>query len=296
MPATKGKPSTVAPTTPPKQTGDQLTEIKEAILKRIDGLGEEISEIKAALDEFKDALTSIKKTADLAFTTAKNNETLIHGSITDIEQMKTNMNTLLDNNKTLTERNNLLEERIMIIETNINASVEACSVNEQTANKITCLETELEDVKNRSMRSTLIFKNIPGNEKSWDETTSILIENLAYTTDKIKQEINANISRAHRLKGNTTKDGPKSTICSFSNWRFADRIKRDIIASSIAKKTKIIVDQKFSPQLTERRNQALLRRKDLMKDQTKQIYLDYPAKLMVKKKGSNEKYVLLEEF
>ena len=60
---------------------------------------------------------------------------------------------------------------------------------------------KLEDLRNRSMRSTLIFKNIDQKaNESWEDTSNILAEflisevNLTY----IYEEIEMQISRAHR--------------------------------------------------------------------------------------------------
>ena len=53
----------------------------------------------------------------------------------------------------------------------------------------------------------------------------------------------------------------------------------------------------FTKRLTTRRNEALKRRKELLKkDPTFQIYLEYPAKLMGKKRNTKEKYRVIEIF
>ena len=78
---------------------------------------------------------------------------------------------------------------------------------------------------------------------------------------------------------------------------FADHIKRQIIIASIAGKTKVTVDQMYTPQLTSRRNAALLHCKELIKkDSTLQAFLEYPAKLMGRKRGMGEKYIIIKEF
>ena len=64
-----------------------------------------------------------------------------------------------------------------------------------------------------------------------------------------------------------------------------------------AKQSNITVTQMFTKRLTTRRNEALKRRKELLKkDPTLQIYLEYPAKLMEKKRNTKEKYRVIEIF
>ena len=53
----------------------------------------------------------------------------------------------------------------------------------------------------------------------------------------------------------------------------------------------------FSKSLRNLRNQALLRRKEIIKRSSDlSVFLDFPAKLVGEKRHSREKYKLLEEF
>ena len=53
----------------------------------------------------------------------------------------------------------------------------------------------------------------------------------------------------------------------------------------------------FSKELTERRNNALIKRKEyLILHPDLQIKLDYPATLKSRQKGQNNKWLILEEF
>ena len=59
---------------------------------------------------------------------------------------------------------------------------------------------------------------------------------------------------------------------------------------------KVIVNQMFSKELTERRNNALIKRKEyLILHPDLQIKLDYPATLKSRRKGQNNKWLILEE-
>ena len=55
--------------------------------------------------------------------------------------------------------------------------------------------------------------------------------------------------------------------------------------------------QMFTKQLTTRRNEVLKRHKELLEeDPALQIYLEYPAKLVGKKRNTKEKYKVIEIF
>ena len=62
------------------------------------------------------------------------------------------------------------------------------------------LMEELEDSRNRGMRKTLIFKNMPYHKKeSWEETKSILLKELNQFVPQYQLEyITSKIERAHR--------------------------------------------------------------------------------------------------
>ena len=73
-------------------------------------------------------------------------------------------------------------------------------------------------------------------------------------------------------------------------------ISKKLIALHARKKSKVTALKMFSKSLTNRRNQALLRRKEIIKELPDlSVILDFPAKLMGKKKYFREKYILLEE-
>ena len=62
------------------------------------------------------------------------------------------------------------------------------------------------ELKNRSLRKTLIFKNIKHqvNENSWSNTNKVLIDEISKVlTEASKEEIATNIERAHRVQNNS---------------------------------------------------------------------------------------------
>ena len=73
-------------------------------------------------------------------------------------------------------------------------------------------------------------------------------------------------------------------LAKIVNWRLAKEIKTEIIKLHAQKRTKVTVNQIYSKQITARRNDALKRRYEMMKnDKTIQVKLDFPAVLKSKK-------------
>ena len=66
----------------------------------------------------------------------------------------------------------------------------------QAQMKVTLIE--LEDLRNRTMRSTLIFKNIPGiQNESWEDTSWLLADFINLDLPYSFEEIDFQIIRAH---------------------------------------------------------------------------------------------------
>ena len=278
-----------APTTP-KKNDDGMAEFKKLFLDKLTEISSEVKSLKIIMEEntseIRSTLSAISKKVEINTDKSKNNEVLILGTINEVDSLKIKLDSAIQTNQ-------VLEERLSVLESSPGTSA---TIN--TSEQLDTLVKDIEDVKNRSMRSTLVFKNIEQKgDKTWEETTQLLADELSnIVEDKSTNEININISRAHRTKS-TRKGGPLPIVCCFTNWRFADHIKRKIIIASIAGKTKVTVDQMYTPQLTSRRNAALLHRKELIqKDSTLQAFLEYPAKLMGRKRGMGEKYIIIKEF
>ena len=70
--------------------------------------------------------------------------------------------------------------------------------------KLETLQQENEDLRNRSMRSILIFRGLPESEKkrndSWEEVSQNLVSLLAAKVNLDRYELNIQISRAHRTQ------------------------------------------------------------------------------------------------
>ena len=69
------------------------------------------------------------------------------------------------------------------------------------------LENEIEEFRNRSLRKTLIFKNIKhqANENSWSETKKFLIDEISKVVTEVSKEEIAKM--AHQVQSNSETSG-----------------------------------------------------------------------------------------
>ena len=155
------------------------------------------------------------------------------------------------------------------------------------------IRVELDDMRNRGLRKTLIFKNIPFKKKeTWDESKGLLMKEIkAVIPDLEETYIMNKIERAHRWKQTEYTTTP-TIIAKFNDWQLTETNKTSFINA----KSRIFVSQMYSPVLTKRRNEAMKLRKELKKSNpTIQAYVKFPAKLMVKNDKS-KKFSLYAEY
>ena len=85
------------------------------------------------------------------------------------------------------------------------------------------LESEVEELNNRSLRKTLIFKNIKNHqayESSWSDTKSVLIDQISRVLpETTKEEILKNIERVHGVhsKGASSNEWPPNLVVKWSS-------------------------------------------------------------------------------
>ena len=90
---------------------------------------------------------------------------------------------------------------------------------------------ELKNLRNWSIRSTLIFKNKhEENELTWENTARVLGQFISEELDMnyTHEKIDMFISRAHRGSQDSAKShhkGPKSLFAQFTNWLFAEEVR-----------------------------------------------------------------------
>ena len=155
------------------------------------------------------------------------------------------------------------------------------------------------------MRSNLIFKGIrEEHNEIWDDISRLLTSficdnlNLSYSPE----EIDMQISRAHRAKSDTSEGSQRNTnrpiIAQFVNWRIAEEIRNKIIYLNSTKQLQNVYgNQMFSKEVTSRRNNALMRRREILDtDKTIQIKLEFPATLKSRRLGSRGEWSTLEVF
>ena len=103
-------------------------------------------------------------------------------------------------------------------------------------------------------------------------------------------------SRAQRTPKSVHDNNGRPIFVQFVNWCYAEDIRKKLTELHTNNKSKVTVSQMFSKNLKNCRNQSLLRRKEILKESPDlSVFLDFPAKLMGKKRQSREKYKLLEK-
>ena len=256
-----------------KALNQQLKDLKDLLEEtngKITALDERITHNH---NELMEKITIVEQTANQALQTAIKNEERLFELESTQDQTKEDIK-----NELKTMKESIKEEiNIRKIEGQLKAAL-----------------IELEDLRNRSMRSTLIFKNIKEERKeTWEDTarilTNFIVEDLklSYRYDEIDNQI----SRAHCGSSEDSHDnqtdhqGHRAIYAQFVNWRTAEEIRNRVIELNSKKQTPVIVNQMFSKELTKRRNQALKKRKEVLQnDNELQIKLEFPAKLMSRNK------------
>ena len=145
----------------------------------------------------------------------------------------------------------------------------------------------------------MIFRGVPEREQSdsWEVVSRYLSEYLAKKLAMDLYEMDMQVSRAHRTPKSVYDNNCRPIFVQFVNWHYAKNIRKKLIGIHTSKKPKATVSQMFSERLTNRTNQSLLRRKEIIKESPDlSVFLHFPAKFMGRKRHSREKYKLLEEF
>ena len=223
-----------------KALNQQLKDLKELLEEtngKIAALDERITHTH---NELMGKITIVEQTANQALQTAKKNEERLFELESTQDQTKEDIKNEL---KTMKET---VKEEINIrkIEGQLKAALRLI---------------ELEDLRNRSMRSTLIFKNIKEERKETREDTARILTNFIVEDLKLSyryDEIDNQISRARRGSSEDSNDnqtdhqGHRAIYAQFVNWRTAEEIRNRVIELNSKKQTPVIVNQMFSKELT----------------------------------------------
>ena len=164
------------------------------------------------------------------------------------------------------------------------------------------LESEIEELKNRSLKKALIFKNIKyqqADKSSWSDTMSVLIDQISRVLpETTKKEILKNIERAHRVcsKGTSSNGSPLYLVVKMVNWEFSEKVKWAFIQENQNGQSQVFVSQMYLKSLTLCPNQALKHQHEIKEeDPSIQGYIRYPDTLMIKRSGE-KKYKVEKEF
>ena len=241
--------------------------------KIINELSKKIDSVNNNIGSFKqyvaNQINEIKNSIEEIHVTVNSNKTEIDQNKTDLSQHKHEIEALKTQNKEL--------------------NAKLCKMNDN-----------LEDSQNRTMRETLVFTNVPEEKnETWDKTTQILISKLKIIDPTLAPEdIEQDIDRAHR-GGKPRQDKPRPIFVKFSSWKKNSEYYKRITTNYNVKNPQaniMFVEQLYTKELTDRRNQAKLERKHLRENgEHGKMFIKYPAKLMVKRNNSN-KYELVQEF
>ena len=168
--------------------------------------------------------------------------------------------------------------------------------NKIQAKEILRLSKESKTRRIASLRNTLVFKGIPkkAGEKSWNDTTDVLIKTVAHDLNLKPEKVSNIFERVHR--GRDRENGPPHIFAKVFNWNNSEHLKSDFRGLNIKKRSTIKCDQKYGPRTSNRRNQALVCRRNLLDNkQIVQGFLKFPAKLMVKLEGES-KYIVHHDY
>ena len=150
------------------------------------------------------------------------------------------------------------------------------------------LSERLEERTNRQLRQTLIFKGIHEleNEKTWADTKAHLATNISQCVGVTQTFALQMLNRVHRGRPNPRNARQRVIYANLYSWEICGKLVHDFRRLNIEGKSQIRVEYKYGPRTSYRRNQALLKRKEL-KEMGDIIsgYVAYPARLYVKRPG-----------
>ena len=253
---------------------DKLTSFMTRIEDGLTGLKTElnakIDDISTRLDNYDARLVDIEKTAQSTDDTVEDLRA----------QIATKDENVLAKFEEMTKRIDELEAKVALLE--------------NAPNDIGQLAEKVEDRTNRQLRETLVFKGIP-EEEGTDEDTYMESKKLLATvisthcTGISYDDAFKEIKRAHREQERDDRDraGKRHIFAAFHSWDLCQLILRTFRRKCIDdNEFPISADQKYGPLTNKRRQLAFLKRKQLKEAGTiVSGYLDFPAKLMVNYPG-----------
>ena len=164
--------------------------------------------------------------------------------------------------------------------------------------QIKALEDQIEDLTNRNMRNSIIIRGIAEDDKNetWETTKTKVAEFFQSLHNEDTNTTKLRIERAHR-GGNSKNNQPRTIFarlyCSEDVKMYHELTRKENVSN---RNYPYKVDFHYSEKVNVRRNEALKKRRELLIDKTITAgYVNFPAKLMVKLKGSTG-YTYYQEF
>ena len=139
-------------------------------------------------------------------------------------------------------------------------------------NHLKIFQDDLDDTRNRSLRKSLIFRNIKqeSQRESWGTTKRIMANEIhRVIPHRYPEKILSKTEKAHWSKENQSPVSQHNKvppiIAKFTNWRFTEGIKTSLINAAKNSRNNHIVylSQMYSAVVTNRRNEAMKVRKQL---------------------------------
>ena len=118
------------------------------------------------------------------------------------------------------------------------------------------LESEIEELRNRSLRKTLLFKNIryrKADESSWSNTKSVLTDQIyRLLPETTKEKISEIIETAHRVhsKGTSSNGSSPYLVVKMVDCEFLEKAKSAFIQENQNGRSQVFVSQMYSKSLT----------------------------------------------
>lgn len=158
----------------------------------------------------------------------------------------------------------------------------------------------MEERTNRQLRQTLVFKGIDEiPHEKWADTKKLLGDTISECVGVTQLFGVQMLNRVHRGRPNPNKHNQRDIYANLYSWEVCEKLVEDFRQLNIQGHSYIRVEYKYGPWTTYRRNQALLRRKELKEaGDIMSGFVAYPARLMIKRPGRSrtDPYELYEDF
>ena len=268
---------------------DLIATFHKDLLKEVNGL--------------KSIVNNVKTTATNALAKVKSCEqrlkTLEDADPTDVSEFENRLSALENAEPyDLTQVQSSIADNSSVIQS-VKDDLESLRSAVDINNRALLIQEEyIEDLRNRQMRSTLVFKGIDESvdEHTWDDTEETLLRTIRTVAEDFPDDAIERCHRGHKkLYG---ASGSRDIIARFYSWKDAESVKQLFSRKNSKDRSfKTYVSQKYGPLTTARRNLALQTRKELISSgEVAKAYLAYPAKLMVAKNKRDTEFKLHTDF